>query len=137
MRMKLRMYLQKEPEDFGQILAALALDVQKRETRLSEIRLRERRATLLVTLYTLAGWGAYLGLWYAQVLPQATKHRNNSPVDKAIKAFPAILGPIMYVILLLPILPAHMTEKLASRILFTRRIVQLWYNRKGNAEGQS
>ena len=135
--MKLRMYLQREPEDFGQILAALALDVQKRETRLSEIRLRERRATLLVTLYTLAGWGAYLGLWYAQVLPQATKHRNNSPVDKAIKAFPAILGPIMYVILLFPIPPAHMTEKLASRILFTRRIVQLWYNRKGNAEGQS
>jgi hypothetical protein len=24
---------------------------------------------------------------------------------------------------------------LPSRILFTRRIVQLWYNRKGNAEG--
>jgi hypothetical protein len=24
---------------------------------------------------------------------------------------------------------------LVSRILFTRRIVQLWYNRKGNAEG--
>ncbi|KAN0136697.1 putative integral membrane metal-binding protein (DUF2296) domain containing protein [Lactarius tabidus] len=110
-------FKKKEPEDFGQILAALALDVQKRETRLNEIRLRERRATLLVTLYTLAGWGAYLGLWYAQVLPQASKHRINSPVDKAIKAFPAVLGPII--------------------ILFTRRIVQLWYNRKGNAEEKS
>jgi hypothetical protein len=74
-----RMYLQKEPEDFGQILAALALDIQKRETRLSEIRLRERRATLLVTLYTLAGWGAYLGLWYAQVLPQASRHSHQQP----------------------------------------------------------
>lgn len=98
MRIKFRIHLQKEPEDFGQILAALALDIQKRETRLNEIRLRERRATLLVTLYTLAGWGAYLGLWYAQVLPQASRHRINSPVDKAIKAFPAVLGPIMYVI---------------------------------------
>jgi len=115
--MELRMYLQKEPEDFGQILSALALDIQKRETRLNEIRLRERRATLLVTLYTLAGWGAYLGLWYAQVLPQASRHAINSPVDKAIKGFPAILGPII--------------------ILFTRRIVQLWYNRKGNAEEKS
>jgi hypothetical protein len=131
--MKPRIYLQKEPEDFGQILAALALDIKKRETRLNEIRLRERRATLLVTLYTLAGWGAYLGLWYAQVLPQVSRHRNNSPVDKAIKAFPAILGPVMYVILSLLDPPAYM----ASRILFTRRIVQLWYNRKGNVEGQS
>ena len=125
-------HLQKEPEDFGQILAKLALDIQKRETRLNEIRLRERRATLLVTLYTLAGWGAYLGLWYVQVLPQASRHGMNSPVDKAIKAFPAILGPIMYVIFIMLALSAYMT---ASRILFTRRIVQLWYNRKGDAEG--
>ncbi|KAH9052192.1 hypothetical protein EDB87DRAFT_1660060 [Lactarius vividus] len=110
-------FKKKEPEDFGQILAALALDIQKRETRLGEIRLRERRATLLVTLYTIAGWGAYLGLWYAQLLPQASKYRINSPTDKAIKAFPAIVGPII--------------------ILFTRRIVQLWYNRKGNAEEKS
>ncbi|KAH9168137.1 hypothetical protein EDB89DRAFT_2115413 [Lactarius sanguifluus] len=99
-------FKKKEPEDFGQILAALALDIQKRETRLGEIRLRERRATLLVTLYSQLPDG---------LLPQASKHRINSPVDKAIKAFPAIVGPII--------------------ILFTRRIVQLWYNRKGNAEG--
>ncbi|KAF8267210.1 hypothetical protein EI94DRAFT_1778897 [Lactarius quietus] len=110
-------FKKKEPEDFGQILAKLATDIQKRETRLNEIRLRERRATLLVTLYTLAGWGAYLSLWYAQVLPRVSRHRTNSPVDKAIKAFPAILGPII--------------------ILFARRIVQLWYNRKGNAEENS
>lgn len=31
-------------------------------------------------------------------------------------------------------LSAYMTN-LLSRILFTRRIVQLWYTRKGNAEG--
>jgi len=109
--------LQKEPEDFGQVLAALALDIQKREMRLNEIRLRERRATLLVTLYTFAGWGAYLGLWYTQLLPQMSGHRPNSSMEKAVKGFPAILGPII--------------------ILFTRRIVQLWYNRKGNAEEKS
>lgn len=125
--------MQKEPEDFGQVLAALALDIQKREVRLNEIRLRERRATLLVTLYTFAGWGAYLGLWYTQLLPQMSGHRPNSSMEKAVKGFPAILGPIMYVILL-PILSAYMTNPV-SRILFTRRIVQLWYNRKGNAEG--
>ncbi|KAI0278391.1 hypothetical protein BGY98DRAFT_1089567 [Russula aff. rugulosa BPL654] len=110
-------FRKKEPEDIGQVLAALASDIQKRETQLNEIRLRERRATLLVTLYTFAGWGAYLGLWYAQLLPQMSGHRPNSKVEKAVKGFPAILGPII--------------------ILFTRRIVQLWYNRKGNAEEKS
>ena len=109
------------------------MDIQKRETRLNEIRLRERRATLLVTLYTFAGWGAYLGLWYTQLLPQMSGHRPNSTVEKAVRGFPAVLGPIMYVILS-PILSAYMTN-LRSRILFTRRIVQLWYTRKGNAEG--
>ncbi|KAI0248009.1 hypothetical protein BJV78DRAFT_855438 [Lactifluus subvellereus] len=110
-------FKKKEPEDFGQFLATLALDIQKREMRLNEIRLRERRATLLVTLYTFAGWGAYLGLWYAQLLPQMSKHRPNSGMEKAIKGFPAVLGPII--------------------ILFTRRIVQLWFNRRGNAEEKS
>jgi endoplasmic reticulum junction formation protein lunapark len=97
--MRARLCIQKEPEDIGQVLAALALDIRKREMQLSEIRLRERRATLLVTLYTFAGWGAYLGLWYTQLLPQMSGHRPNSRVDKAVKGFPAILGPIMYVIL--------------------------------------
>jgi endoplasmic reticulum junction formation protein lunapark len=128
------MCLQKEPEDPGQILAALALDIQKRKTRLNEIRLRERRATLLVTLYTFAGWGAYLGLWYAQLLPRMSKHRPNSEMEKAIKGFPAVLGPIMYVIP--PRFLLAYTTDWTSRILFTRRIVQLWFNRKGNAEGQ-
>jgi hypothetical protein len=103
--------LQKQPEDFGQILASLAVDIQKRETRLNEIRLRERRATLLVTMYTFAGWGAYLGLWYAQLLPRMSKYRPNSEVEKAIKGFLAILGPIMYVIRL-PFLPIHDTDQI-------------------------
>jgi hypothetical protein len=129
----LLLFSQKQPEDFGQILASLALDIQKRETRLNEIRLRERRATLLVTMYTFAGWGAYLGLWYAQLLPRMSKYKPNSEVEKAIKGFLAILGPIMYVIRV-PFM--HTRPNRFSRILFTRRIVQLWFNRKGNIEGR-
>ena len=60
-------------------------------------------------------------------------HRPNSKVEKAVKGFPAILGPIMYVIL--PLLSPFHDRFCFSRILFNRRIVQLWYNRKGNAEG--
>jgi hypothetical protein len=60
-------------------------------------------------------------------------HRPNSRVEKAVKGFPAILGPIMYVTRRL--LSSLSMTNLCSRILFSRRIVQLWYNRKGNAEG--
>ncbi|EGO02334.1 hypothetical protein SERLA73DRAFT_178217 [Serpula lacrymans var. lacrymans S7.3] len=98
-----------DPEDYEQVLSSLALDIQKRQTRLSEIRLRERRSTLLVTLYTLAIWALYVSLWYMGVLSAPS-----GPQEKALKGIPVILGPII--------------------ILFTRRIVQLWYNQKGNAE---
>jgi endoplasmic reticulum junction formation protein lunapark len=84
-------------------------------------------------MYTFAGWGAYLGLWYAQLLPRMSKYRPNSEVEKAIKGFLAILGPIMYVI---RVLFMHTRPNRFSRILFTRRIVQLWFTRKGNVEGR-
>ncbi|KAI0041960.1 hypothetical protein FA95DRAFT_1500719 [Auriscalpium vulgare] len=106
-----------EPEDYEQILASLALDIQKRQTRLSEIRLRERRATLVVTLYAIAAWGAYGGLWYVGFLPNLSNHRPNSQFERALKGLPTVIGPIL--------------------ILFTRRIVQLWYARIGDAEEKS
>ncbi|KAH7921077.1 hypothetical protein BV22DRAFT_1132563 [Leucogyrophana mollusca] len=107
----IRRWLKKsEPEDYETILSSLAADVQKRQTRLSELRLRERRTTLQVTLTTLAVWVAYVSLWYAGFLSGA------QGVEKAAKGVAVLLGPII--------------------ILFTRRIVQLWYARKGDAEGE-
>lgn len=74
---------QKEPEDYEQVLASLAVDIQKRQARLSEIRLRERRTTLAITLYTLAAWVAYGAAWYIGWRP--------------LKAIPIFAGPIMSV----------------------------------------
>jgi hypothetical protein len=88
---------QKEPEDYEQILAALKLDIQKRQTRLSEIRLRERRSTLLVTMYTLAFWTVYVTMWYTNVLPNLSGHRPNSAFQKFVKGAPALIGPIVQV----------------------------------------
>ncbi|KAI0313757.1 hypothetical protein OF83DRAFT_1139976 [Amylostereum chailletii] len=107
-------FKKKQPEDYEEVLASLALDIQKRQTRLSEIRLRERRATLIVTLYTLAGWCIYVVLWYAQLLPTLTGSGANSGIEHAVKGAPLIIGPIL--------------------ILLTRRLVQLWYARIGDAE---
>ncbi|KAA1475031.1 hypothetical protein DENSPDRAFT_841744 [Dentipellis sp. KUC8613] len=109
-----RWFKKKEPEDYETILSSLALDIQNRQTRLSEIRLRERRTSLAVTLYSIALWGLYMGLWYTGLLP---RRRRYGQLEKTLQALPVFLGPII--------------------ILFGRRIVQLWYTRKGDAEEQA
>ncbi|KAF9784068.1 hypothetical protein BJ322DRAFT_1068471 [Thelephora terrestris] len=103
-----------ESDDYEQILATIESDIQKRQIRLSEIRLRERRTTLKVTLYTLAFWVVYVSLWYTQVLPVLSGHRPNTAFEKFVKGVPVLIGPIL--------------------ILFARRIAQVWYTRIGDAE---
>jgi len=107
-----RFFRKNNDEDYESVLAALALDIQKRETKLSEIRLRERRSTLLTTLYTLAAWATYVSLWYMNLIPTFSWK-----IEKAVKDALVIVGPII--------------------ILFTRRIVQIWYKRKGDAEDKT
>lgn len=75
----------------------MALDIQKRQVKLSEIRLRERRSTLLVTLYTLAGWVAYVSLWYMQLLPDISGHGRRSGFERAVKGSPVVVGPVVCV----------------------------------------
>ena len=88
---------QKEPENYDEILENLARDIQKRQTRLSEIRLRERRASLLVTIYALAGWAVYVSMWYKGLLPQFTSSKADSGVEHAVKGAPVLIGPILCV----------------------------------------
>lgn len=84
-----------ESDDYEQILASLELDIQKRQTSLSEIRLRERRTTLKVTLYTFAFWAVYVSLWYTKVLPVFSGHRPNTAFEKFVKGVPVLVGPIL------------------------------------------
>ncbi|KAK7032526.1 hypothetical protein VNI00_012923 [Paramarasmius palmivorus] len=105
-------FRKKNDDDYETILSTLARDIQKRQVQLSEIRLRERRATLLVTMYTLAAWVGYVALWYTSILPG---RNTGGAVERAVRGIPVVLGPIL--------------------ILFIRRIVQIWYTRKGDAEG--
>ena len=125
---------QKSEEDYETVLSNLADDIQKRQLKLSEIRLRERRSTLLVTLYTLAAWVAYVSLWYMNILPDLNRGQlaTRPSVRRAIKAAPVVIGPIMCV--LFPNRAGQRADSLRS-ILFTRRVVQIWYMRKGDAEG--
>ncbi|CAL1698851.1 unnamed protein product [Somion occarium] len=103
-----------QPEDYEQVLESLASDIHKRQTHLSEIRLRERRSTLLFSIYAIALWGAYVSLWWKEWLPKLTTHSWGSQYERTARGIPVFLGPIV--------------------ILFIRRIVQIWYTRIGNAE---
>ncbi|KAI6101729.1 hypothetical protein EDD17DRAFT_60164 [Pisolithus thermaeus] len=102
-----RLFRKSGSEDYEQILSSLAADVQKRQTRLAEIRLRERRTTLHFTLGTIFIWFAYVGLWYMRTLPQTWRE---SGLGKAA----VLIGPIL--------------------ILFARRMMQIWYSWKGGRE---
>ena len=94
---------QKSEEDYETVLSNLANDIQKRQTQLSDIRLRERRSTLVVTLYTLAAWVGYLSLWYMNALPDLRdgKYIRNGSTEKALKGLPVIIGPIVCVYIFL------------------------------------
>ncbi|KAG2120374.1 hypothetical protein DEU56DRAFT_894853 [Suillus clintonianus] len=94
-------------ENYEEVLSALAADVARRQTRLAEIRLRERRTTLQFTLGTLSLWISFVYLWYARMLP-ATWH------DSLLAKVAVLVGPVI--------------------ILFARRMMQIWYSWKGGRE---
>lgn len=94
--------MQSKPEDYEQILALLANDIAKRQQSLSEIRLRERRSTLLFSVYALALWGLWASLWYADylpnvstILPGVTGHARESRWERTAKSAPVFVGPIV------------------------------------------
>ena len=104
------------------------MDIQKRQVSLSEIRTRERRATLLTTLYTLGAWIVYVAAWYLGLFKWSTASQ------KAVRTAPVIIGPIVYVVKA-PRIRSETHCRPYYRILFTRRIVQIWYARIGDKEG--
>jgi len=105
------LFRRRQPEDFESVLTRLKTDIERRQTRISELRLRERRATLLITLWTLAFWAVYSTAWYTTpiLIPFVVGRVRGDGLDKAVKGAPVVLGPIV--------------------ILFARRIMQLWYAR--------
>lgn len=99
-RLSLTFQRDENADDYERILADLALSIESKQLRLSEIRLRERRATLVVTLYAIGGWLLYVALWWT-VLPRVQLWKYHSQDDKSlqavIKALPAVIGPILCV----------------------------------------
>lgn len=59
------------PKDYETILSRLSDQISTARQHLSEISLRERRFSLLLTLYGLLLWAIWTGLWWVQGLPWA------------------------------------------------------------------
>ncbi|KAJ7697812.1 hypothetical protein B0H17DRAFT_1177522 [Mycena rosella] len=111
-------------DDYESVLAALASDIAQRQSALAALRARERYASTLVTLYALAAWAVYLAVWYFGFVASGAGVRG---IERAVRALPVVVGPIL--------------ERVDGRADTSTqdplhpRIVQIWYNRKGNAEG--
>ncbi|KAJ9092447.1 hypothetical protein QFC21_006829 [Naganishia friedmannii] len=57
------------PTDYETVLSRLSSDITEAKQHLSEIRLRQRRVSLLINLYGVILWLVWCGLWYFQKLP--------------------------------------------------------------------
>ncbi|KAH8553561.1 hypothetical protein BGW37DRAFT_549483 [Umbelopsis sp. PMI_123] len=91
--------------DYEKILSELDAKLQKAEVRLSEIKIRERRISVMFMLYGLALWAIYLAYCFA------TLHNADVEIETfALKVAPVLLIPVI--------------------IFFGRRGLQWFYSRK-------
>ncbi|KAJ1311771.1 hypothetical protein OPQ81_010239 [Rhizoctonia solani] len=105
----------KAPSDTD-VLEAIAESIRTRDAHLSEIRLREKRARFLCSLYSTAIWALYLAAWFTSMLPSLEGRRTllgwriPKSVEKVLLLTPAVLGPLF--------------------IYQIRRLIRAWYKRQ-------
>jgi hypothetical protein len=129
---------QERPPDDETVLASLARDIARQQTLLVDLRARERAVSKRITLYPLAAWLVYLGVWYFGFVSGGSAGRVK---PRAVRVLPVFMGPIVCVFSMLFAVSVRvdgLTDGFVGhRILFIRRIVQIWYARKGEAESAS
>ncbi|GAA5910783.1 uncharacterized protein JCM6883_000312 [Sporobolomyces salmoneus] len=94
--------------DYDTYLSLLQDKITARQSKLQQIRLRERRANALFITYGLALWVVYVALWYFGVI--GARYGDGGAVEKAVGVSPMIVGPVV--------------------IVFTRRFVRWFYHRR-------
>jgi len=75
-------------------LDKLQESIQLREQHLAAIKLRERRAVVYFTIYSLVFWVVYSALWWFQFLPIYVNQEGYvDPWFRMLKAVPVALLP--------------------------------------------
>lgn len=79
-------FLKSDSKDFEKILSDLDLNIRKAETRLSEIKIRQRRTSFMWILYSLVIWVASVIYLFYQL------HQDSVETEKIIYAVLPVLG---------------------------------------------
>ncbi|KAL7416297.1 hypothetical protein BDY24DRAFT_379153 [Mrakia frigida] len=120
-------WFRRKPEvDFESLLQQLSTAIQDKQQRLSEIKLRERRTSLVFTLYGFGSWLLYAVLWWLNVLPLGLIGFGGSQEDGEESSWEDGLGGV--IVLALPAVVGPFG------IMFIRRIVKMWYTRQETHE---
>lgn len=103
--------------------------MDKRKSKLSDIRSREQRTQFAVTLYTVSAYVLYVVLWYMRSLPPLVGMGIRVPRDaeKALKGMVVLVGPVLCVA------HAHPRFKLTALTAFL--LYDVWYRYGIHARG--
>ncbi|SPC63077.1 uncharacterized protein UHOD_05943 [Ustilago sp. UG-2017b] len=111
--------------DYETVLSRLETEIQTVQSRLTQIRLRERRASVTLTLQAFLLWAIYTFVcWFFGLLPLQRPHHLDAGGGAGKKGW---VGTRTYLVWI-PVLGSPVL------IISTRRIVRWWYRRIGAAE---
>ncbi|ETS64958.1 hypothetical protein PaG_00401 [Moesziomyces aphidis] len=101
--------------DYESVLARLEGEINDVQSRLTQIRLRERRASVTLTLQAFLLWAIYTAVcWFFGLLTLRRSHSDSGRTRAMLVWLPVLASPVL--------------------IISTRRIVRWWYRRIGAAE---
>lgn len=90
--------LQNSKPDYETLLAKLSTEIDEARVHLSEVRLRERRWSLLVNLYGIALWAVLVGLWWTRHLPLGLLGWSSDGMEAKIVGTSIVAAaPVLYV----------------------------------------
>ena len=85
---------QKPTTDYDSVLARLANDITEAKTHLAEIKLRERRISLLLNLYGISLWVVWIGLYWLGGIPWGIVGLHDDSFAQIIELAVILVWPI-------------------------------------------
>lgn len=84
----------KAPVDYDTVLSRLSSEIAEAKTNLSEIRLRQRRISLLVTVYGVLLWFAWVALWWIGGIPWRMVGVYDDGIAQLVELAIIVFGPV-------------------------------------------